>query len=224
GADGLDAAVWDDVRALLSEPERVREEYRRRLEGPKEATAREAGQLATLISQARKAISRLIDAYGDGLLERSEFEPRVTAARERLSRLEEEHERRAHEEGLEAELRLVIGRLEEFASRVSEGLEGADWSTRREIIRALVKRVEVDENEARIVYRVSPSPFEGRPQQAVLQHCWGRSCVVRPQGRTISGVRDAVSIRERAAHRRRIGSPVQRLRDDHRAARRLDPP
>ena len=162
--DRLDAAVWDDVRALLSEPERIREEYRRRLEGPKGETPREAGQLAKLISQARKTISRLIDAYGDGLLERSEFEPRVTAARERLSRLEEEHKRRADEEGMEAELRLVIGRLEEFANRVSEGLEGTDWSTRREIIRALVKRVEVDENEARIVYRVSPSPFEDRPQ------------------------------------------------------------
>jgi integrase len=25
------------------------------------------------------------------------------------------------------------------------------------------------------VYRVGPSPFEGRPQQGGLQHCWGRS-------------------------------------------------
>jgi hypothetical protein len=33
----------------------------------------------------------------------------------------------------------------------AEGLEGTDWSMRREIIRASVKRVEVDENEARIV-------------------------------------------------------------------------
>ena len=49
-------------------------------------------------------------------------------------------------------------------------------------------------------------------------------CVVLPQGRTISGVGDAVSIRERDAHRHRIGSPVQLLRHAHRAARRLDPP
>jgi site-specific DNA recombinase len=181
--DRLDAAVWDDVRSLLSEPERVREEYRRRLEGPKGGPAREADQLAKLINQVKKTISRLIDAYGEGLLEKSEFEPRLTAARERLSRLEEEHERSADEEGAEAELRLVIGRLEEFASRVSEGLEGTDWLTRREITRALVKRVEVDENEARIVYRVSPSPFEGRPQQGLLLHCWGRTCAFRHQRR-----------------------------------------
>ena len=98
--------------------------------GRRGGQAREAGQLAKLINQVRKTISRLIDAYGDGLLEKSEFEPRVTAARERLSRLEEEHERRAEEEDREAELRLVIGQLEEFASRVSEGLEGTDWSLR----------------------------------------------------------------------------------------------
>jgi site-specific DNA recombinase len=177
----LDAAVWDDVRALLSEPERVREEYRRRLEESKEGPAGEAGQLAKRINQVRRTISRLIDAYGDGLLERPEFEPRITAARERLARLEEEHRRAVDEEATEAELRLVIGQLEEFGRRVSEGLEGADWPTRREIIRALVKRVEVDENEARIVYRISPSPFEGRPQPGLLQHCWGRSHAPRPQ-------------------------------------------
>src|SRR5262249_16448 len=177
--DRLDAAVWDDVRALLSEPERVREEYRRRLQGPKGETAREAGQLAKLISQAREAISRLIDAYGDGPLERPEVEPRVTAGRKRLSRLGEEHRRAGQGGGPEGERRLVIGRVEEFGNRVSEGLEGTGWSTRREIIRALVQRVEVDENEARIVYRVSPSPFEDRPQQGLLQHCWGRTCTFR---------------------------------------------
>ena len=58
---------------------------------------------------------------------------------------------------------------------MSEGLDGASWQTRREIVRALVKRVEVDEKEVRIVYRVSPSPFENRPQQGILQHRWGRS-------------------------------------------------
>ena len=172
--DQLDAAVWEDVSSLLSEPGRVREEYRRRLEGPRESDAREAGRVAKLINHVRTTISRLIDAYGDGLLDRSEFEPRVKAARERLSKLEEEHKQRTEEENRDAELRLVIGQLEEFASRVSEGLDSASWLTRREIVRALVKRVEVDEKEARIVYRVSPSPFEKRPRQGLLPHCRGR--------------------------------------------------
>jgi hypothetical protein len=58
---------------------------------------------------------------------------------------------------------LVIGQLEEFARRVSEELPESSWETRREVVRALVKQVEVDEQEVRIVYRVSPSPFERGP-------------------------------------------------------------
>jgi site-specific DNA recombinase len=176
----LDAAVWEDVSRLLSEPERIGAEYRRRAAGLRPEETREVSQLSKLINQLKKSISRLIDAYGDGLLDKSEFEPRIIAARERLSKLEEEHKQRADEETTEAGLRLVIGQLEEFARRVSAGLKESDWLTRREIIRALVKQVEIDEQEVRIVYRVSPSPFEAGPQQDHLQHCWGRHCAFQP--------------------------------------------
>jgi site-specific DNA recombinase len=131
-------------------------------------------QLNKMIKNVKKTIFRLLDAYGDGLLEKSEFEPRVLAARERLAKPESECQRRAGEEGREAELRLEIGQLEEFSKWVSRELQEPDWDTRREIVRALVKKVDVDEQEVRIVYRVDPSPFEGCPQQGRLQHCWGR--------------------------------------------------
>ena len=101
------------------------------------------------MSNVKKMISRLIDAYSDGLLDKSEFEPRISAARARLAKLEDEHRQRVGEAAQEAELRLVIGQLEEFARRVSEGLQEPNWDTRREIVRALVKKVEVDEQEVR---------------------------------------------------------------------------
>ena len=172
--DMLDAAVWEDVRCLLSEPERVRNEYERRLQGSETGSDQEVQHLGKLVSNVKRMISRLIDAYGDGLLDKSEFEPRISAARERLAKLEAEYRQRIGEVAQEAELRLVIGRLEEFARRVSQGLQEPDWDTRREVVRALVKQVEVDELEVRIVYRVSPSPFERGPQQGSSQHCWGR--------------------------------------------------
>ena len=173
--DVLDAAVWEDVRHLLSEPERVRAEYERRLQGPETGPEREVKHLNKMIANLKKMISRLIDAYGDGLLDKSEFEPRILAARERLAKLEDECRQRIDEANQEVELRLVIGQLEEFAKRVSQELQEPDWDTRREVVRALVKKVEIDEQEVRIVYRVSPSPFEGGPQQGSLQHCWGRA-------------------------------------------------
>jgi site-specific DNA recombinase len=172
--DVLDAAVWEDVRHLLSEPERVRAEYQRRRQRPETGADREVKQINKMIANVKKMISRLIDAYGEGLLDKSEFEPRILAARERLAKLEDECRQRMDEATREEELRLVIGQLEEFARCVSRELQEPDWATRREIVRALVKQVEIDEQEVRIVYRVSPSPFEKGPQQGSLQHCWGR--------------------------------------------------
>ncbi len=232
--DVLDAAVWEDVCYLLSEPERVRAEYERRLQGEEAGPSREVEQINKLITNIKKMISRLIDAYGDGLLDKSEFEPRISAARERLSKLEVECRQRIGEATREAELRLVIGQLEGFASRVSQELQGPDWDTRREVIRALVKRVEIDEQEVRIVYRVSPSPFEGGPQQGRSQHCWGRDqpaagqrCpalgarrLVRPGGPTSpegQGVPDP--LRGRLRHR---GGPGRRRAADHGGASRAD--
>jgi len=169
--------VWEDVSQLLSEPERVRAEYQRRLQKTRTGQNHELEHSNKMLKNVKKLISRLIDAYGEGLLDKSEFEPRILAAKERLAKWQEECRRQTSEATEEAELRLVIGQLEEFARRVSEELHEPSWETRREVVRALVKRVEVDEQEVRIVYRVSPSPFEGRPQQASLQLCWGRELV-----------------------------------------------
>jgi site-specific DNA recombinase len=187
--DLLDAAVWEDVRRLLSEPERVRSEYERRLRGAEAGPGQDVEHLGKLVNNVKKMISRLIDAYSDGLVDKSEFEPRISAARERLAKLEGEYRQRIGEANQESELRLLIGQLEEFAKRVSDELNEPAWDTRRAVVRALVKKVEIDEQEIRIVYRVSPTPFEEGPQQRGSQHCWGRdrSSMVRlrrcdPQG------------------------------------------
>ena len=54
-------------------------------------------QINKLINNVKKMISRLIDAYGDGLLEKSEFEPRISTAQERLAKLEDECQQRIGE-------------------------------------------------------------------------------------------------------------------------------
>jgi site-specific DNA recombinase len=200
--DVLDAAVWDDVRRLLSEPERIRAEYQRRLQRPETEADREAKHLSNMTRNVKKTISRLIDAYGEGLLDKSEFEPRILAARERLAKLEDEGRQRVDEAAREEELRLVIGQLEEFARRVSHELQEPDWATRREIVRALVKQVEIDDQEVRVVYRVSPSPFERGPRQGSSQRCWGRDFTPAVQrvpalraGRLVRAGREATSPR-----------------------------
>ena len=171
--DLLEVAVWEDVCSLLAEPERVEREYQRRLAN-KRRTGRSytAESLATAISRVKRGVGRLIDAYEDGLVERAEFEPRIKRAKDRLTKLEAEAKTEAENESKEQELRLVIGRLQEFGARVKGGLDQADWMTRREVIRALVRRVEIDEEGVRVVYRVSPPASPDGPTGAIMQHCW----------------------------------------------------
>jgi site-specific DNA recombinase len=181
--DRLDGAVWGDVCALLKDPSKVAAEYERRAsegDGQVDSIARE--QLAERIKRLKRAVARLIDAYQDGLLDRGEFEPRVRATRDRLAGLEAEWRSLSEREERERGLRLALQGLEEFAGRVESGPEVADWSARREIIRGVVKRVEVGADEVRVVYRVSPPPFVGSPDRGTFQHRGGVQGVPDPGG------------------------------------------
>jgi site-specific DNA recombinase len=113
----------------------------------------------------------LIDLYSEGLMDKRELEPRLRGAKERLAKLEAEAQTLAAEGAQQADLRLALTRLQDFAAQVQEGLEHADWATRRDVIRALVKRVEVSKREIRVVYRVAPVPFVESPCRGFLQHC-----------------------------------------------------
>jgi site-specific DNA recombinase len=173
--EGLEAAVWADVSALLAEPGRIEEEFQRRLsqEG-EENGGPDRRRLEALASRAQRQISKLIDAYSDGLIEKGEFEPRIQSAREQLERVEADLRTEKEREAEIHDLRVVIGHLETFADRVRDGLESADWATQRHLISTLVKRIEVGEEEVRMVYRVQCAPFEVAPSGGHGQDCWRR--------------------------------------------------
>lgn len=171
--DLLDETVWQDVCSLLENPERIEHEYQRRLKRePGEKQSDE--HLSARIQKVKRGIARLIDAYEDGLLERPDFESRIGRSRDRLAMLEAEAKKQVLEIAQRNELRLVIGQVQEFADRIKSGLHDADWSTKREIIRTLVKRVEVDEAQVRVIYRIDPLPFDHGPKGGRLQDCLRR--------------------------------------------------
>ena len=170
--DLLEESVWQDVCSLLKDPQRVEQEYKRRL------TTRKKGvewngieQLRTLIKKVKRGITRLVDAYQDVLIEKSEFEPRMRKAKERLAKLQAEAKTQEKEESRQTELKLVINCMKEFADKVNNNLEEADWLTQREIIRSLVKQIEVGEESVRVVYRVPAPPFVQAPERGLLQDC-----------------------------------------------------
>jgi site-specific DNA recombinase len=171
----LDAAVWHEVQRLLEHPHPLEQAYRRRLAPP--AKRGQGDGLAVLQAQVgklRQGIARLIDSDAEGLLEKSDFEPRITRLKQRIVHLEAQVKQLADEASLQADLRLIIGRLEEFAAQVKTGLDQADWRTHRELLRTLVKRVEVDQQQVKVVFRVDAEPFVSSPGKKSLQDCGRR--------------------------------------------------
>ena len=173
--DLLEDAVWADVCALLSDPERVEAEFRRRLDDEGDTTGKQdLDQLRKVAASLKRGIARLIDAYSDGLLDKSEFQPRTARAKERLHRIQTELKESVERENQKIELKVVVTRMEDFSKKVRGSLLEADWDTRREILRSIVKRVEVEEDKVRVVYRVDPRPFVEGPSRGRSQHCWRR--------------------------------------------------
>ena len=170
--DLLEEAVWQDVCSLLKEPGRIEREHERRLARP----AQDGGldHLKALVQKVKRGMGRLIDAYQDGLIDRTEFEPRMRHTQERLRNLNDQISKVSAEQSRRQDLQLVIGQLETFAKMLNGSLEQADWSTKRQVIRTLVKRIEICSEEVKVVYRIDSLPFAQAPNGAVLQHCLRR--------------------------------------------------
>ena len=167
--DLLDLAVWQEVCTLLAHPERLAEEYRRRLQ-PDAHTKRPAlALIEEQLGKLRQGVARLIDSYAEGLLDKHEFEPRLLRLRQRIAHLDEQRQQLADEAALHTELQLIIGRLEDFATKVHDGLGEADWTSQRDLIRSLVRRVEVARDDVNIVFRINPYPGDAGPEKKVAQ-------------------------------------------------------
>ena len=176
-ADRLEALVWEQVRHVLSDPHCVAAEYRRRLTQAHDGTTPdEVARLEHQIASLQRGIGRLIDSYADGVISRGEFEPRISGLKARAARLEEQRQIVLETAQAEHDLSLLIGRLEDFAAKVQEGLDHLDWLGQRDIIRTIVRRVEIDRDSTEVVFRVPPPdplhPTElKRDRTMTCQHC-----------------------------------------------------
>jgi site-specific DNA recombinase len=171
--DRLDLAVWQEVCTLLAHPDRLAAEYRRRLQPGGKKQQQERSALEAQVSKFRQGLSRLIDSYAEGLIEKAEFEPRIHRLRQRIAHVTLQCQQLADEETLQQDLHLIIGHLEAFGKTLHHRLDDIEWSEQREIIRALVKRVEIGEDQVQVVFRVEPYLSEADPEKKSLQLCRG---------------------------------------------------
>jgi site-specific DNA recombinase len=174
----LEEQVWQDVCALLADPDRVRQEYeRRRIDRLREDQCQ---RLQQRVDKTKKEMGRLLDAYQTGLVEREDFESRFRRAKERLQVLQGELDAAAAEVHRERQWQEFHNNFQHFAHEISRGLSHASWHTKREVIRALIKVIEIDDDQIRIVYKVT-LPNQTRQSDFFQHHSWAGHADLRPE-------------------------------------------
>jgi site-specific DNA recombinase len=198
-SDKLEAAVWHQVETVLEEPNRVAVEHERRIAAARNGKAR--GDLDAMdrqMARLRRGIDRLIDSYADEIFDVNEFKPRLTGLKQRFAQLQSDRDTAMAADEAERSLHPVIGRLADFAGRVRASLDQLDWHGWREIIRVLVRRIEIDHDQVEVVFRIPgmPTPPNGNggpghsqgSSPASGQYC-GRRCDQTDRRRAVGAER-----------------------------------
>jgi len=122
------------------------------------------------IAKVNQTISRLIDGYTEGLINKDEFTLRIRRAKDRSAHLAGQLQSHADLTAQRRELLLIITRLQDFTSRIKEGLQQADRGTKRDLVRALVRRVEIGPDGVNVIFRVDPA-IPSVPPVGIMPDC-----------------------------------------------------
>ena len=177
--DVLEIAVWEEVKHLLKNPHRILDEYQRRISDlEKSPLDHTKDSLEKQSNNLKKGIERLIDSYTQQYIDKIEFEPRIKAMKQRLKMIEEQNKNITDQKNLKKDLTLIITNLEEFTISIEKNLDhiDMDWNTKHNIIRMLVKRIEINQEDVKVVFRIQDTPktentYSSDNKNQSLQHC-----------------------------------------------------
>jgi len=156
----LETTVWSEVSNLLMNPQRVALEHQHRT-----MNGTLLDNLETLRSQKAKlqhAVERLIDSFAEGLIDKDQFAARMGRTKSRIADLDARIKADSGDVDQREQLRLATKRLRELSATIGPELATADWQRRREIIRTLVQRIDIDTEMIKIVFRVSQDTRNSR--------------------------------------------------------------
>ncbi|WP_333023936.1 recombinase family protein [Wolbachia endosymbiont of Pentidionis agamae] len=167
--DVLDKAVWKEVENLLKEPDRVANEYQHRLLGDKDSLLCQT--LEKKENKIKRSISKLIDSYAQEYITQEEFEPRVKAMRQHLKEIEEQKEKMLDQKKIHHELSIITNVLQNLSFTESK-LNKIDYKTKQNIIRMLVKKIEINHDNLYIIFCIKElTNSDQNRHNRILQYC-----------------------------------------------------
>jgi site-specific DNA recombinase len=112
-------------------------------------------------------MDRLIDSFAEGVIEKDQFMARINRTKSRIAEIDATIAAQTSDEGRQAHLRSVRNRLTEISRHVQDKLSHAEWTTKREIIRALIQRIEIGKTKIAILLRL-PADTSARTLDPIM--------------------------------------------------------
>jgi site-specific DNA recombinase len=112
-------------------------------------------------------MERLIDSLAEGMIDKDQFTARMNRTRARIADLEAKIAAQTSDEGRQAHSRSVRSRLAEISSHVQNQLSDVDWTAKRDIIRALIQRIEIGPMKIAVVFRL-PTDNSARALEPII--------------------------------------------------------
>jgi site-specific DNA recombinase len=162
----LETTVWSEGSELLMNPQRVELEPQDRT--PNSTLLDNLEALRSQKTRLEHAVERLIDSFAEGLIEKDQFAGRMARTKSRIADLNSRIRAYAGEVDQHEHLRVAMKRLRELAATIGPELRSADWQRRREIIRTVVHRIDIDTDVIKIIFRVNQNNCRSESDAIVI--------------------------------------------------------
>ena len=115
----------------------------------------------------QKGMDRLLDSFAEGVIDKDQFTARMNRTKERIRIIDENTALQTSDEGRPARLRPLQVLPTEASKRPQNKLSNAAWSTKRDVIRTLVRRIEIGRATIAIVLRL-PTDSGARASDPIM--------------------------------------------------------
>ncbi|MFP3035565.1 MAG: recombinase zinc beta ribbon domain-containing protein [Wolbachia sp.] len=176
-AEILETPIWEEVKNLLKEPDRIIKEYQHRILEHRnnkplgETFEKQEGRLNRSIeilidgytpkhnleeeeSRLNQSIERLTCCYNKGHIDEEGFKLIMEEIKQDLEKVKKQKEKMKDQEAVQRELASIANSLKRFSSNIKPELDQLHLIDRRSVIKKLVKRIEVSLDRITIVFRI----------------------------------------------------------------------
>lgn len=165
-AHELEEAIWEHVKGLMRDPERLLvqfEEFAHSISEDGDREEAEAKKFEAHLRRLSREQTRLVDAYQAGAIELEELQERRARIAQRREALKTQYDQQAQLRRQAAQAREVLEDLKSFCRRIDARLEDATFEEKQAILQLLIERIIVGEDTLEIRHVI---PLDGPPRNS----------------------------------------------------------